>query len=134
MQMCLELALFYLRITIIEDGGGIWTPYQLEISPIKSFFAASFSFFSFVGRSVVSAEKTLVGAELNESKGSRGPSVRQSQSVERRDPVHKSRRGTALLMPRLRISVFKVVNLSLHIFPFFFSSHGLIEVIEEAIS
>jgi hypothetical protein len=26
-------------------GGGIWTPNKLAISPIKSFFAASFSLF-----------------------------------------------------------------------------------------
>jgi hypothetical protein len=104
---------------IVVRGVGLEPSPLRRVSPLSRFFAASFPLFSLFRGRFVFAEAGLAGDELYESgKGSQVPTVRQSESVERRDPVHIFGRVAALLVSKLCLSVLPLVTIS-YIFPLF---------------
>ena len=88
--------------------------------------------FSLLGHFARQVEASLAGDELDGSRFSQMSSMRQSKIVERRHPLHVFRRGAAVLVPKLRVSVFSLGNRSLRNSTFFFSATFLAEVFEEA--
>jgi hypothetical protein len=100
---------------IVVRGVGLEPSFTRRHRHLKRFSAAPSPFFSFFSWSTVLARKGLAGDELNESrKASQMPSVRKSEIVERRDSIYAFRPSTALFMPRLRTSFFKMVAIRHH--------------------
>jgi hypothetical protein len=68
-------------------------------------------------------DKSLAGDGLDESKNSRMPSMRLSESIQGWNAIHKFWRDSALLVSRLWLSLFKVVAILCIFSTFLFLSH-----------
>lgn len=97
-------------ICLTRSSGDVRSP--------RSFFAATFPFFLCLRSFSCRAKKGLAGDELNGSWTDKMPSVRQSETLERRCPLYPFWRSAALFVPRLWLSFFRLVEAP-YIFSFF---------------
>jgi hypothetical protein len=135
-------------------GGGIWT-YEIALDISTEFLRSFFPLFSLLGRFADSVKESLAGDELDESKSSQLPFLRenvagrvlegddfyysgynqvsslwQSEVVEIRKTANPFGKNSAIRMPRMRPSFLKVLS-PLSLSPSFFLFSDSIE--DEAI-
>jgi hypothetical protein len=137
------------QFTYKGAGGGIWT-YELRIDISNEFLRSFFPPFSLLGSFAGSVKESLAGDEINESKNSQlpllrenvagrvlegydfyysgynqVPSLRQSEVVERRKTANSFGKNTAIPVQRMRPSFLEVLNL-FSLSPSFFFFQGLL--------